>query len=81
MRRVPSTTRARPPRSARSTQATGSMCDKYTGELLAKQVTIGATIAMGDSSEERTMVVTLEKVVLGSGDDVIEGCWIISNIR
>ena len=54
---------------------------QYAGELLTKQVTIGATVAMGDSSEERTMVVTLEKVVLGSGDDVIEGRWIISNIR
>ena len=53
---------------------------QYDGELLTKQVTIDATVEMGDSSEERTMVVTLEKVVLGSGDDMIEGRWIISNI-
>ena len=53
---------------------------QYDGELLTKQVTIDATVEMGDSSEERTMVVTLQKVVLGSGDDMIEGRWIISNI-
>ena len=53
---------------------------QYDGELLTKQVTIDATVEMGDSSEERTMVVTLHKVVLGSGDDMIEGRWIISDI-
>ena len=53
---------------------------QYDGELLTKQVTIDATVEMGDSSEERTMVVTLQKVVLGSGDDMIEGRWVISNI-
>ena len=53
---------------------------QYDGELLTKQVTIDATVEMGDGSEERTMVVTLHKVVLGSGDDMIDGRWIISNI-
>ena len=53
---------------------------QYDGELLTKQVTIDATVEMGDSSEARTMVVTLQKVVLGSGDDMIEGRWIISDI-
>ena len=53
---------------------------QHEGELLTKQVTIDATVEMGDSSEERTMVVTLQKVALGSGDDMIEGRWIISNI-
>ena len=53
---------------------------QYDGELLTKQVTIDATVEMGDSSEERTMVVTLEKVVLGAGDDMIDGRWVISNI-
>ena len=53
---------------------------QYDGELLTKQVTIDATVEMGDSSEERTMVVTLQKVVLGAGDDMIEGRWVISNI-
>ena len=53
---------------------------QYDGELLTKQVTIDATVEMGDSSAERTMVVTLQKVVLGAGDDMIEGRWVISNI-
>ncbi len=53
---------------------------QYDGELLTKQVTIDATVEMGDSSEERTMVMTLHKVMLGSGDDMIEGRWIISDI-
>ena len=53
---------------------------QYDGELLTKQVTIDATVEMGDSSEARTMVVTLQKVVLGAGDDMIEGRWVISNI-
>jgi hypothetical protein len=53
---------------------------QYDGELLTKQVTIDTTVEMGDSSEARTMVVTLQKVVLGSGDDMIEGRWIISDI-
>ena len=53
---------------------------QYDGELLTKEVTIDTTVEMGDSSEARTMVVTLQKVVLGSGDDMIEGRWIISDI-
>ena len=53
---------------------------QYDGELLTKQVTIDATVEMGDSSKERTMVVTLQKVVLSAGDDMIEGRWVVSNI-
>ena len=54
---------------------------EYDGELLTKEVAINATVEMADGSEERTMVVTLHKVVLGSGDDMIEGRWIISDIH
>ena len=53
---------------------------QHSGELLSKEVTINANVTMGDSSEERTMVITLQKVELGEGEETIEGRWIISSI-
>jgi hypothetical protein len=50
------------------------------GELLTKDVTISATVEKDGSSEDRTMVVTLEKVELNGPDGPIEGRWVISNI-
>ena len=77
--RVPSATKVRLQRLARRPDHRIDVRE-YDGELLTKQVTIDATVEMGDSSETRTMVVTLQKVVLGAGDDMIEGRWVISNI-
>ena len=54
---------------------------QFDGELVSKEVTITATVTMGDSSEDRTMVVTLQKVELGTGDDMIDGRWIITDIN
>ena len=53
---------------------------QYDGELLTKEVTIDATVDQEESSEQRTMVITLQKVELGSGEDMIDGRWIISAI-
>jgi hypothetical protein len=51
-----------------------------SGELLSKEVIINANVTMGENSEERTMVITLQKVDLGEGEETIEGRWIITNI-
>ena len=53
---------------------------QYGGELLSKEVTINANVSRGDSTEERTMVIMLQKVELGSGDTTIEGRWVIIDI-
>ena len=53
---------------------------QYGGELLSKEVTINANVTRGDGTEERTMVITIQRVELGSGDELIEGRWVISNI-
>ena len=53
----------------------------YEGELVSKDVSITATVERDGTSEERAMVLTVEKVELGSGEDMIEGRWIISAIN
>ena len=53
---------------------------QYDGELLTKEVTIDATVDQDGNSTQRTMVLTLQKVELGSGDDMIEGRWVITGI-
>jgi hypothetical protein len=53
---------------------------QFEGELIRKEVTINATVEKDGSSEDRTMVVTLQKVELGAGDNLIEGRWIITDM-
>ncbi len=51
------------------------------GELLTKEVTISGAVEQGESSENRTMVITLQKVELNAPDGLIEGRWIITDIQ
>ena len=53
---------------------------QYEGELITKDVTITADVEMDDTEEERTMVITLEKVELQGADGLIDGRWIITAI-
>ena len=50
------------------------------GELLTKEVTINAAVERDGSEEDRTLVITLERVELDGGDGMIEGRWIITSI-
>ena len=51
------------------------------GELISKEVTINATVEKDGASEERTMVITLQKVELqGSDGALIDGRWVITII-
>lgn len=53
----------------------------YEGELITKDVTVSADVALNGESEERTMVLTLQKVDLQGPDGPIEGRWIITAIE
>ncbi|MCE2543267.1 MAG: hypothetical protein J4F30_07515 [Acidobacteria bacterium] len=50
------------------------------GELLTKEVTITAAVEQGGSEEDRTLVITLQRVELNAADGMIEGRWIITAI-
>jgi hypothetical protein len=50
------------------------------GELLTKEVTISAAVEMNGSEEDRTLVITLQRVELNAADGMIEGRWIITGI-
>ena len=54
---------------------------QYEGQLLTKEVSVNATVEQGDNSEDRTLSITLQKVELGSGDEIIDGRWIITSIE
>ncbi|MDE2906497.1 MAG: hypothetical protein OXQ28_10480 [Acidobacteriota bacterium] len=51
------------------------------GELVTKEVTISAEVDRDGSSENRTMVITLQMVELDGPDGLIEGRWIITDIQ
>ena len=53
---------------------------QFEGELISKDVTITADVEMGGTEEERTMVITMQKVELQGPDGLIEGRWIITAI-
>ena len=53
---------------------------QFDGEFITKDVVVSATVTRGDAEEDRTMTVTMQRVVLGEGEDVIEGRWIITGI-
>ena len=50
------------------------------GELLTKEVTISAAVELNGSEEDRTLVITLQRVELNAPDGMIEGRWIITAI-
>lgn len=50
------------------------------GALLSKEVTINAAVERDGSEEDRTMVITLQRVQLNAADGMIEGRWIITSI-
>ena len=51
------------------------------GEIVTKEVTISAEVDRDGSSENRTMVITLQMVELNGPDGLIEGRWIITDIQ
>ena len=53
----------------------------YEGELFSKEVAVTATVELDDSSEEQMMNLTIQRVTLGSGDEMIDGRWIITSIN
>lgn len=56
------------------------VASEYEGELFSKEVAITAMVEQEGSTEERTMTLTIQKVTLGSGDEMIDGRWIITGI-
>ena len=52
----------------------------FEGELITKDVTITADVERDGTEEERTMVITLQKVELQDADGIIDGRWIITAI-
>lgn len=54
---------------------------QYEGQLLTKEVSINATVEQGDSSDDRTLSIVLQKVQLGAGDETIDGRWIITSLQ
>jgi hypothetical protein len=50
------------------------------GELVTKEVSITATVEQGGTSEERAMLVILQKVELNTADGMIDGRWVIADI-
>ncbi len=52
----------------------------FSGELVTKEVTIEAAVEQNDSSTDRTLTITLQKVELNGPDGLIDGRWVISNI-
>ena len=52
----------------------------FEGELVTKEVTINASVERNDVSEDREMVILLQKVELKGSDGMIDGRWVISEI-
>jgi hypothetical protein len=54
---------------------------QFEGELISKDVTVEANVTRGETQEERTLTVTMQRVILTGPDGMpIEGRWIITNI-
>ena len=54
---------------------------EYEGELVTKDVVVTASVERDGSSEDRTMTVTLQQVILQNAETPIEGRWIITEIN
>ena len=53
----------------------------YSGQLVTKEATVSADVELDGVSEERTLMVTLQKVELGEGEEMIDGRWMITAIE
>ena len=53
----------------------------FEGEVFSKEVSIDASVEQDGSTEEQTINLTIQKVTLGSGDEMIDGRWIITGIN
>ena len=54
---------------------------QYEGELVTKDVVVSASIELDGTSEDRTMTITMQRVILENGETPIVGRWIITNLR
>lgn len=55
--------------------------EDYEGELIAREITIDATVRKGDQTSNRTLVVTLQRAELKSPEGERNGRWIITSIK
>ena len=54
----------------------------YDGELVTKDVAVAATVARGGSDSEQALTVTLLQAILtGADGTMIEGRWVVANVR
>jgi hypothetical protein len=54
---------------------------QFDGELISKDVTVEANVTRGETEEQRTLTVTMERAILtGADGQSVEGRWIITNI-
>ena len=54
---------------------------EYDGQLRTKDVAITASVELDGTESERSMVITLQKAeLIGSGDTMIEGRWVIAEV-
>ncbi len=53
----------------------------FAGQLVTKEATVSADVELDGVSEERTMMITLQKVELGEGEEMIDGRWMITAIE
>jgi len=56
--------------------------EKFQGELLTKAVTLNASVQApsGGATSQKTMVITMQRVVGKLGDEAREGRWVITQI-
>ena len=54
---------------------------QFEGELVTKDVTVSATVTKDGVGDERTMVITLQKVELQGPEGLIEGRWIVTALE
>lgn len=55
---------------------------QFEGELISKDVTVEAAVTKEGAEEDRTMVITLQKVELQGGENgLIDGRWIITSLE
>ena len=54
---------------------------QFEGELVTKEVVVSASVERDGSSEDRTMTITLQRVILQDADMPIEGRWIVTDVN
>ena len=53
---------------------------QFDGEIVTKDVSVTATVALDGNSSEQELTVTLQRTILANGDEPIEGRWVIANV-